>query len=426
MACSGVVLRCLSLLGVTLSVGLAASDLCAANPVGDGVHDDTDAIQELLDSGRSLVYLPPPPKEYLISRTLKIASRTELRLDRLTRIRLAPNSNCPMLQNRDYYYGTNVDIVVTGGIWDFDNPNQEPNPYRAKRNTTKMPHPDKEFWDPSNFLPDWNLGVLMRFSGVKHLEVRDMTLMNPTLYGLAINRAEYFTVDTIYFDYNRWNPLPLNMDGIHLDSNCHYGRIAHIRGNTYDDMVALNTNDWWDKGPITDIVIEDICADAGFRAVRLLSKSPSAPVKRIVIRDIRGRYYRDVIGFTRYFEGGDERGLIDDVAIENVFASKDPPPEFRKDMTISPLIWFQGGLDVGRVSIRNLSREETRWDRPTFLVEKDVKVRDLIVRDVKMVNRLDRTIKFFECQGKVENPHFENVAFEGAWKTAIPTAGRGQ
>lgn len=98
--------RCLPLLGVALFVGWAVSDVRAADPVGDGVHDDTDAIQALLDSGRSLVYLPPPPKEYLISRTLKIGSRTELRLDRLTRIRLAPNSNCPMLQNRDYYYGT--------------------------------------------------------------------------------------------------------------------------------------------------------------------------------------------------------------------------------------------------------------------------------------------------------------------------------
>ena len=121
-------------------------------------------------------------------------------------------------------------------------------------------------------------------------------------------------------------------------------------------MVALNTNDWWDKGPITDIVIE------------------------------------------------------------NVFASKDPPPEFRKTLTVSPLIWFQGGLDVGRVSIRNLSREETKWDRPTFQIEKDVKVKDLIVRDVKMVNRLDRPITFYDCEGRVENPVFENLSFEGAWK----------
>ena len=77
---------------------------------------------------------------------------------------------------------------------------------------------------------------------------------------------------------------------------------------------------------------------------------------------------------------------------------------------------IQGGLDVGRVTIRNLSREETKWDRPTFLVEKDVKVGELIVRDAKMVNRLGKPIAFFECDGRVEKARFENLAFEGDWR----------
>ena len=35
---------------------------------GDGVHDDTDAIQSMLDSGVCCVALPVPGKNYLISR----------------------------------------------------------------------------------------------------------------------------------------------------------------------------------------------------------------------------------------------------------------------------------------------------------------------------------------------------------------------
>ena len=46
---------------------------------GDGVHDDTAAIQARLDSGVSCVYLQPPKKEYLISKTLIVHSRQELR-----------------------------------------------------------------------------------------------------------------------------------------------------------------------------------------------------------------------------------------------------------------------------------------------------------------------------------------------------------
>ena len=39
---------------------------------GDGVHSDASAIQEMLDSGASEIYLPAPEKEYLIDKTLKI------------------------------------------------------------------------------------------------------------------------------------------------------------------------------------------------------------------------------------------------------------------------------------------------------------------------------------------------------------------
>ena len=56
--------------------------------VGDGTHDDTTALQALLDSRRALVYLPAPPKHYLISKPLRIYSNQTLQLDRFTVIRL--------------------------------------------------------------------------------------------------------------------------------------------------------------------------------------------------------------------------------------------------------------------------------------------------------------------------------------------------
>jgi len=55
-----------------------------AGLVGDGTHDDTAAIQALLDSRRTLVYLPAPPKQYLISQSLRIQSNQMFRLDRFT------------------------------------------------------------------------------------------------------------------------------------------------------------------------------------------------------------------------------------------------------------------------------------------------------------------------------------------------------
>ena len=54
---------------------------------GDGLHDDTLAIQQLLDQ-KGLVYLPTPKKFYLISKPLEISSFTKLKLDRFAEIRL--------------------------------------------------------------------------------------------------------------------------------------------------------------------------------------------------------------------------------------------------------------------------------------------------------------------------------------------------
>lgn len=94
---------------------------------GDGVHDDTDAIQSMLDSGSCCVSLPLPEKHYLISRTLKLHSHQELVLSRWTLVRMAPKSNAPMLANSDPANG-NTRIAVRGGIWDCDNIHQAPNP----------------------------------------------------------------------------------------------------------------------------------------------------------------------------------------------------------------------------------------------------------------------------------------------------------
>ena len=67
--------------GFCMGSGVA---FCGAYPalVGNGVADDTQAIQARLDGGGSCVYLPPPEKEYLISRTLGIDSPS--RVENLT------------------------------------------------------------------------------------------------------------------------------------------------------------------------------------------------------------------------------------------------------------------------------------------------------------------------------------------------------
>ena len=76
---------------------------------GDGVHDDTNAIQEMLDSGICEVALPAPESFYCISQTLRVHSRQTLRLLETAEIRLLPNSS--FLCEENDVTNTNTEFV---------------------------------------------------------------------------------------------------------------------------------------------------------------------------------------------------------------------------------------------------------------------------------------------------------------------------
>ena len=67
---------------------------------GDGVHDDTSAIQERIDNAGCELILPPPQAFYLISKPLELPSNFKMCLPRFAEVRLAKDSNCVMLKNK--------------------------------------------------------------------------------------------------------------------------------------------------------------------------------------------------------------------------------------------------------------------------------------------------------------------------------------
>ena len=70
---------------------------------GDGIHDDTDAIQELIDSGVCEVLLPAPKVRYLISKPLIIPSNFKLKLPRYAEIKLADGQEAYSFTNLAKY-----------------------------------------------------------------------------------------------------------------------------------------------------------------------------------------------------------------------------------------------------------------------------------------------------------------------------------
>ena len=392
--------------------GLSAAEL--PRLFGDGTHDDTAAIQARLDTGASMVYLPPPAKHYVISKALEVGSGQELRLDRFTLVRLAPKSDCHMVINRNWRTGDRR-VAVTGGVWDLDNTNQSPNPHQGR-----FCKPPRKIECPDHFERDFFRGEIFCFDKVEDLTIKGVTMMNPTTYAIQLTRASYFLVDDVSFDFRTWNPIRLNMDGVHLDGGCHHGKISNLRGTCYDDLVAVNANDGICaayQGDITDIDIEGVYADYCHSAVRLLSNGTN--VKRITIRNVHGNFYTYAVGFTHYFPKR-PRGVFDDIVVEDVFAAKVFSPEeigVNSRVKFQP-IQFQGPIDCGTIAIRNLSRDERNIPVETIGIDPKATIRHLTVRDCKMVNRLEQPIRFIVGRERVEKLTLENndfVAAPGAW-----------
>jgi hypothetical protein len=387
---------------------------------GDGVTDDTSAIQARLDAGTTLVYLPPPKANYRISRTLRIGSNTELRLDRNTVIRLAPGSDCPMIENKCYRQGQDVRITVSGGIWDFANLDQSPNPQQYGRLVPPRPSPL-----PNAHEYDFFFGMAMRFSNLTHATFEHLTIRNPTSYGLALCKTSYFLVNDISFDYTTWNPIALNMDGVHCDGFCHHGRISVLRGTCFDDLVALNANDGQcaqTEGPIHDIDIDGIYAEYCHSAVRLLSAGKD--LRRVTIRNVHGNFYTYVVGLTHYFPEK-PRGTFDDIVISDVFASKVLAPDSLGvySRTNYPPIWIQGPVDVGRLTVRNFAREERNVSVSTLRVDSMAKVRHLDLNGIRMENHMDRPIQFLDIRGHVDRLTMSGMDFlpsPAAWLMQDP------
>ncbi len=378
---------------------------------GNGISDDTLAIQELLDSGAAEVVLPAPEKCYLISKTLKIHANQTLRMAPTTRIRLADGSNCCMIENDDFGVWAE-NICIDGGIWDFNNVGQEPNPYHfpgkdgkkfyAKLGMTDEYKSDFEFrekvFPTYTQFPDIYTGFAMRFCRVRGFTLKNLTLRNPVTYGVQIGYIEDFTIRDIRFDYNTCNPKWWNMDGIHLEGYCKNGYILNLKGAVHDDMVALTADDSL-YGPIENVVIDGLFAEHCHSAVRLLSWG--IPVKNVTIRNVFGTFYVYAVGITRYFGGPDAVGKMENIIIDGATIASS---EGTVDVTgHCPLIWVQDGLDIDGLTIRNVYRDEKANAVPLVGIDKRSTVKRLVVDNVVQKSNLDGELPFIQIDGEVED-----------------------
>ena len=373
---------------------------------GDGIHDDYPAIQELLDSGKREIALPDPDVCYLVSRSLEMPSGVRLTLPRYAEVKLADGANCPLVKNKTVplpYYELQDDIwdvilcnsmepdacvhdfEICGGVWNFNNRGQAENPLWAK-------------WHGGES-PKGYSGFGMVFTNVKNFKLSNLTLKDPVNFAVTLDTASWFTVENITFDYNYGNPTAVNMDGIHVNGNCHNGTIRNQKGACYDDLVALNADEGT-NGPITNMEICGLYATDCHSAVRLLTVKNA--VEKIHIADVYGTYYQYCIGLTKFYPGP-TAGYYDAVTLDNICASKAEMKDVycKQGMMAFPFIYIQEETVVKNVKIHTLHRREQFVPIETVFVGEKAVVDTLILENVTAENHTDEVMPFFVNNGTV-------------------------
>lgn len=378
---------------------------------GDGIHDDLPAIQEMLDSGIKVIYLPPPEKNYLISGTIFMHSNQELKMDRHTIIRLADGSNCPMIEDADDGEW-NERITVSGGIWDMNNINQKPNPMHFPDPDTGKMVIDEAFKsgiasrESDRKIPVYT-GSCFRFYKVKEFYFGNITIRNPVTFGLQIAYVEDFTIENLVFDYNQGSPKLWNMDGVHVEGGCKNGLIKNLKGTCHDDTVALTSDDAT-YGPIENIVVDGIYSENTHSAVRLLSRINA--LKNIHITNVFGSFYTYCIILSKFYADLPGRSGFENITIDNVYASHckgtdDVPGNYTEFIMIGNK---NNEIDIKNLKISNVFRTETHLALPTIAIYENTNINNLSITNCVQTNETGSPITFLRNNGNVQRLFMSN------------------
>lgn len=119
----------------------------------------------------------------------------------------------------------------------------------------------------------------MMFVGVNNLRVSNITMYDPFKFFFGFGGIDGFDISNITMTLR--NTEILGKDGLHFAGGVRNGIISNIRGNTTDDLVALNfggdidggieKNQMMYQGDSYNVRVTDVYSDNSMEAIRLLA-----------------------------------------------------------------------------------------------------------------------------------------------------------
>ena len=323
----------------------------------EGQADAAPGLQQKLDQ-RGEIHIPAG--SYLLGETLRVHSDTSIVADPGATFRLADGvgKHCRnfMITNANPGNG-NSNISLKGGVWDANNAG---NP----RGTDD---------DPFAYT-----GVAINFTNVRGLTLRDFTVHNPESFFVRVGEVCDFHIENIRLSADKLRP---NQDGIHVGGFSERGVIRAIRasgaGVPNDDMVALNADDNVERqlnlgmrrGPIRNLVVEDIEAEDAYTFIRLLSVNQ--PIEDITVERLRGSCRVHGINLNNWqFPKG--VGVIRRIRFADIDLAK-------TEWAASTSALVKVSLSVDDVEIRRLRRREATLPEVKTLVIDNNQYLDMMV-----------------------------------------------
>ena len=365
---------------------------------GDGIHDDTAALQQMLD--KCGVVTVEKPGTYLITKTLIIHSNTRLVLSPGAKLLAAPMSLCALIENAHFTGGgRDENIEIIGGIWDG--------------NCDAMGLDGLDFFKHRNdepYRPGRFTGKLIRFAHIDRIVLQRLVIRNPVSYGIQIADTCGFVVRDIYFDYN-WHFC--TTDGVHINGPACNGVIENLAGTTNDDMVGLTTYDERhgevSLGDIENVYLHNLTAKNGYSGVRLMCGENYA-IRGVRVDGLYGTYRYHAVVISNHSR---RPGTVwfDDITIENVYASKSYEKlgddcflkgEDERD-ELAFFFFGRGGTRCGNVTMRNIRRhQEKTTQSPLFQFLEGCHIDRLLLDNVVQTTGEGATAPLWVNEGTIE------------------------